>query len=133
MPSMKVTLKQQWNRHLVSKTNSILWTNVCLSVHYYLYLLTIQMPPPQVCTVSIICSKLYFYLNKCGSNFDFIFPLSVAFEAFFRQWNQPIRYNNNPRYLDITLYRTLSFKQHLQNLAEKLRTRNNIINKQRRT
>lgn len=43
--------------------------------------------------------------------------------------NQLLRHNKNPKYLGITLDRTLSFKQHLHNTAAKLRTRNNIIHK----
>ena len=40
-----------------------------------------------------------------------------------------IKYNPNPKYLGITLDRTLTFKQHLQKLRGKLGTRNNIISK----
>ena len=47
--------------------------------------------------------------------------------------NQLLRHNNHPKYLGVTLDRTLSFKQHLQNTAAKLRTRNNIIHKLRGT
>lgn len=38
-------------------------------------------------------------------------------------------HNTNPKYLGVTLDRTLSYKKHLTNLAAKLRTRNNIIHK----
>lgn len=43
--------------------------------------------------------------------------------------NQQLKHNKNPKYLGVTLDRTLSFKEHLQNTAAKLRTRNNIIHK----
>lgn len=40
-----------------------------------------------------------------------------------------LRHNSTPKYLEVTLDRTLSFKQHFQNTAAKLRARNNIIQK----
>ena len=40
-----------------------------------------------------------------------------------------LRHNHNPKYLGVTLDRTLSFNKHLTNLAAKLRTRNNILYK----
>lgn len=43
--------------------------------------------------------------------------------------NQLLRHNSYPKYLGVTLDRTLSFKKHLENTAAKLRTRNNIIHK----
>lgn len=43
--------------------------------------------------------------------------------------NQLLTHNYNPKYLGVTLDRTLSFKKHLENTAAKLRTRNNIIQK----
>ncbi|XP_060518350.1 uncharacterized protein LOC132697064 [Cylas formicarius] len=43
--------------------------------------------------------------------------------------NHLLTHNTTPKYLGVTLDRTLSFKQHLQNTAAKLRTRNNIIHK----
>lgn len=43
--------------------------------------------------------------------------------------NTLLNHNKNPKYLGITLDRTLSFNVHLTNTAEKLKTRNNIIQK----
>ncbi|VEN43210.1 unnamed protein product [Callosobruchus maculatus] len=40
-----------------------------------------------------------------------------------------VRYNPHPKYLGITMDRTLSFRKHLENTAAKLSTRNNIIHK----
>lgn len=40
-----------------------------------------------------------------------------------------LRYNPHPKYLGVTLDRTLSFKKHLENTAAKINTRNNIIHK----
>lgn len=40
-----------------------------------------------------------------------------------------LRHNNFPKYLGVTLDRTLSFRKHLENTAAKLKTRNNIIQK----
>uniref|UniRef100_A0A8D8TXB0 RNA-directed DNA polymerase from mobile element jockey n=1 Tax=Cacopsylla melanoneura TaxID=428564 RepID=A0A8D8TXB0_9HEMI len=49
--------------------------------------------------------------------------LNVKFE------NQPVVHNFQPKYLGVTLDRTLSFKNHLSKTAEKLKARNNIIQK----
>lgn len=38
-----------------------------------------------------------------------------------------LRHNPNPKYLGVTLDRTLSYNKHLTNLAAKLMTRNNIL------
>lgn len=43
--------------------------------------------------------------------------------------NHLLRYNPFPKYLGITLDRTLSYKKHLENTAAKVNTRNNIIHK----
>lgn len=40
-----------------------------------------------------------------------------------------IRYNPYPKYLGVTLDRTLSFRKHLETTAAKINTRNNIIHK----
>lgn len=40
-----------------------------------------------------------------------------------------LRYNKHPKYLGVTLDRTLSFKKHLENTAAKIRSRNNILQK----
>lgn len=40
-----------------------------------------------------------------------------------------LSYNSHPKYLGITLDRTLSYKKHLTNLAAKLKSRNNILHK----
>lgn len=43
--------------------------------------------------------------------------------------NNLLRYNPYPKYLGITMDRTLSYKTHLENTAAKINTRNNIIHK----
>lgn len=60
-----------------------------------------------------------FHLNNAQANKK----LSVHFE------NRLLTHNSTPKYLGVTLDRTLSFKEHLQRTAEKLKTRNNIIQK----
>lgn len=40
-----------------------------------------------------------------------------------------LRHNTHPKYLGVTLDRTLSYKEHLTKLAMKLRSRNNILHK----
>ncbi|VEN42344.1 unnamed protein product [Callosobruchus maculatus] len=42
---------------------------------------------------------------------------------------EPLKHNHFPKYLGVTLDRTLCYKKHLANTAGKLRTRNNIIQK----
>lgn len=49
--------------------------------------------------------------------------LNIQFE------NTTLAYNKTPKYLGVTLDRTLSFKEHLTKTAEKLKSRNNIIQK----
>lgn len=49
--------------------------------------------------------------------------LNIQFE------NTLLTHNKTPKYLGITLDRTLSFREHLSRTAEKLKTRNNIIQK----
>lgn len=49
--------------------------------------------------------------------------LNVYFE------NTLLTHNKNPRYLGVTLDRTLSFNVHISKTVEKLKTRNNIIQK----
>lgn len=41
----------------------------------------------------------------------------------------PLPHKPYPKYLDVTLYRTLSFRKHLTNFAAKPRTRNNKLRK----
>lgn len=48
-------------------------------------------------------------------------------EITFR--GQVLPYCSTPKYLGITLDRTLTFKQHLSNVAAKVKTRNNILQK----
>ncbi|XP_030759165.1 uncharacterized protein LOC115884649 [Sitophilus oryzae] len=48
--------------------------------------------------------------------------LSVQFE------NTTLKHNKNPKYLGVTLDRTLSFKEHLSKTADELKTRNIILN-----
>lgn len=40
-----------------------------------------------------------------------------------------LHHNTHPKYLGVTLDRTLSYRKHLENTAAKLRTRNNILHK----
>lgn len=40
-----------------------------------------------------------------------------------------LRHNDYPKYLGVTLDRTLTYKKHLSNTAAKLKTRNNIVSK----
>ncbi|KAI5720904.1 hypothetical protein M8J77_013078 [Diaphorina citri] len=42
---------------------------------------------------------------------------------------QLLNHNHTPKYLGVTLDRTLSFKTHLEKSAAKLKSRNNIIQK----
>lgn len=60
-----------------------------------------------------------FHLNNKQANHE---P-----EIFWK--GERLRYNPNPKYLGITLDRTLSFKKHLENTAAKIQTRNNILEK----
>lgn len=50
-------------------------------------------------------------------------PLDVKLD------DQPLRYDPEPKYLGVTLDRSLTFKKHLTNVSAKLSTRNNIIQK----
>lgn len=43
--------------------------------------------------------------------------------------NSLLRFNPHPKYLGVTMDRTLCFKKHLENTAAKINTRNNIIHK----
>lgn len=60
-----------------------------------------------------------FHLLNRSANYQ----LQVSFA------NVPLRHNHFPKYLGVTLDRTLSFKKHLTNTAGKIRTRNNLIQK----
>lgn len=60
-----------------------------------------------------------FHLNNRQTNIT----LNVSLN------NSPLPHNPNPKYLGVTLDRTLSYKKHLTNSAAKLKTRNNIIQK----
>lgn len=40
---------------------------------------------------------------------------------------QNIKHESIPKYLDVILDRTLTYRKHLENTANKIRTRNNII------
>lgn len=60
-----------------------------------------------------------FHLNNRLANKE----LHVHFE------NRLLSHNKYPKYLGITLDRTLSFKEHLTRTAAKLRSRNNILQK----
>lgn len=60
-----------------------------------------------------------FHLNNKLANQE----LKIRFEG---NW---LSHNNTPKYLGITLDRTLSFKKHLTQTAAKLNTRNNILHK----
>jgi Reverse transcriptase (RNA-dependent DNA polymerase)/Endonuclease/Exonuclease/phosphatase family len=50
-------------------------------------------------------------------------PLEVTFNGAV------LKHNFNPKYLGITLDRSLTYKQHIQNTAGKLKTRNNLLHK----
>ncbi|KAI5732205.1 hypothetical protein M8J77_023312 [Diaphorina citri] len=60
-----------------------------------------------------------FHLNNHQANMR----LKVTFEG------QLLNHNHTPKYLGVTLDRTLSFKTHLEKSAAKLKSRNNIIQK----
>ncbi|XP_060527117.1 uncharacterized protein LOC132702463 [Cylas formicarius] len=60
-----------------------------------------------------------FHLNNKLANTE----LNVEFNG------TRLKHNKHPKYLGVTLDRTLSFKKHLSNVAAKLKTRNNIISK----
>lgn len=60
-----------------------------------------------------------FHLNNRLANTK----LNISFS------DRVLNHNNFPKYLGVTLDRTLSFKQHLLNLSKKVKTRNNIIQK----
>lgn len=60
-----------------------------------------------------------FHLNNKNAKRE----LRIQFE------NTMLNHNKAPKYLGVTLDRTLSFKEHLTKTAEKLKTRNNIIQK----
>ena len=50
-------------------------------------------------------------------------PLQVTFNGVV------LKHNFNPKYLGITLDRSLTFKQHILNTANKIKTRNNLLYK----
>lgn len=60
-----------------------------------------------------------FHLNNKMANRE----LSIPFEGHL------LRHNMTPKYLGVTLDRTLSFNKHLSQSAAKINTRNNIIHK----
>lgn len=60
-----------------------------------------------------------FHLNNKLTNQE----LSIIFESNL------LTHKNTPKYLGITLDKTLSFKKHLSQTAAKLNTRNNILHK----
>ena len=60
-----------------------------------------------------------FHLNNRMASRD----LKVYFD------NTLLRHNRHPKYLGVTLDRTLSFQEHLRKSAAKIQTRNNIIRK----
>jgi hypothetical protein len=60
-----------------------------------------------------------FHLNNRDANKS----LNVTFEG------ELLNHNVNPKYLGVTLDRTLSFREHLGKLSAKIKTRNNIIHK----
>lgn len=70
---------------------------------------------PNASKTEITC----FHLNNKSANRE----LRIQFE------NKWLTHNKNPKYLGVILDRTLSFKEHLTKTAEKLKTRNNIIQK----
>lgn len=43
--------------------------------------------------------------------------------------NHVLQYNHLPKYLGVTLDRSLTYKQHLTKMASKLKTRNNVLHK----
>lgn len=60
-----------------------------------------------------------FHLNSKIASYK----LNVVFDGAY------LNHNFNPKYLGVTLDRSLTFRNHLSNAAGKLRTRNNIIQK----
>lgn len=60
-----------------------------------------------------------FHLSNQSANMK----LKVSFES------QLLKHNHTPKYLGVTLDRTLSFRYHLEKTAAKLKTRNNILQK----
>jgi hypothetical protein len=70
---------------------------------------------PSLSKTEVAC----FHLNNRMANRE----LNVNFG------NKLLHHNRYPKYLGVTLDRTLSFKQHLTKTASKLKTRNNIIQK----
>lgn len=60
-----------------------------------------------------------FHLNNREADLQ----LNIQFEGI------RLKHNKYPKYLGVTLDRTLTFKQHLNNVASKVKTRSNLIQK----
>jgi len=60
-----------------------------------------------------------FHLNNKQANRE----LNVQFNG------NALWHNKHPKYLGVTLDRTVSYRKHLENTAAKIKTRNNIIQK----
>ena len=67
-----------------------------------------------------------------GKTVSCMFQLNIrkSKETLDMNWNGvKIKHDEGPKYLGVTLDRTLSFKQHCLNTAAKIRTRNNLLSK----
>ena len=78
----------------------------------------------------------YYHANRLkanpGKTVSCMFHLNnrQAAHALELQWNGvKIEHDAGPKYLGVTLDRTLSFKQHCKNFAGKIQSRNNLLSK----
>lgn len=95
----------------VEQTEEILTEDLKKLAHYF----KMWGLKPNTSKTEVCC----FHLNNKMANRE----LKVYMD------NQQLRHNSYPKYLGVTLDRTLSYKQHLRNVAAKVGTRNNIIQK----
>lgn len=95
----------------IEETESILTSDIAtLGEYFRRWRLQVNASKTETC-----CFHLH---NKQAGK-----ELNIMFE------NKQLKHNKFPKYLGVTLDRTLSFKEHLTKTAGKIKTRNNILHK----